>query len=284
MRFAYLIVAHGSFRLLEELIQALDSSENDIFVHIDKKCGDVNLHIKTQYSKLFLIKRTTIEWGGVSMIKATLNLLRESVKGNYDYYHLLSGVDFPIKSNKHIAEFFEKNKGKEFVGFCDVDKQLMENRLAYYHLIKGNKVRNSYRMYNLNEKLIRIQKKLNIKHIRDVSCFRKGCNWFSITNQLAQDLVKNSSKLLKIYKYTNCADEIFLQTYIYQNSLMDKLYNVEDEYMGCVRKIDWQRGIPYVWQLNDYEELINAPASYLYARKFSEEDLELVRKIANFIR
>lgn len=284
MRFAYLIVAHGSFRLLEELIHALDSSENDIFVHIDKKCGDVNLHIKTQYSKLFFIKRTSVEWGGVSMIKATLNLLSESAKGNYDYYHLLSGVDFPIKSNKHIAEFFEKNKGKEFVGFCDVDKQLMENRLAYYHLINGNKVRNSYRMHNLNEKLIRIQKKLNIKHIRDVSCFRKGCNWFSITNQLAQDLVKNSSKLLKIYKYTNCADEIFLQTYIYQNSLMDRLYNVKDEYMGCVRKIDWQRGIPYVWQLKDYEELINAPSYCLYARKFSEADMELVKKIATYIR
>lgn len=284
MRFAYLIVAHGSFRLLEELIHVLDSSENDIFVHIDKKCGDINLHIKTQYSKLFFINRIAVEWGGVSVIKATLNLLRESVKGNYDYYHLLSGVDFPIKSNKHIAEFFEKNKGKEFVGFCDVDKQLMENRLAYYHLIKGNKVRNSYRMYNLNEKLIRIQKKLNIKHIRDVSCFRKGCNWFSITNQLAQDLVKNSSKLLKIYKYTNCADEIFLQTYIYQNSLMDRLYNVKDEYMGCVRKIDWQRGIPYVWQLKDYEELINAPSYCLYARKFSEADMELVKKIATYIR
>ena len=65
---------------------------------------------------------------------------------------------------------------------------------------------------------------------------------------------------------------------------MDRLYNVEDEYMGCVRKIDWQRGIPYVWQLNDYEELINAPTYYLYARKFSEEDLDLVRKIATYIR
>ena len=284
MRFAYLIVAHGSFKLLEELIYALDSPGNDIFVHIDKKCGDVNLHIETQHSKLFFIKRTAVEWGRVSMIKTTLNLLSESVKGNYDYYHLLSGVDFPIKSNKYIADFFEKNKGKEFVGYCDVDKQLMENRLSYYHLINGNMVRNSYRMHNLNEKLIRIQKKLNIKHIRDISNYRKGCNWFSISNQLAQDIVRDRKKIIRLYKYTNCADEIFLQSYIYQNSLMDRLYNVEDEYMGCVRKIDWQRGIPYVWQLKDYEELINAPSYCLYARKFSEADMELVKKIATYIR
>ena len=32
------------------------------------------------------------------MVEAELSLLRAAVPGKYDYYHLLSGVDVPIKS------------------------------------------------------------------------------------------------------------------------------------------------------------------------------------------
>ena len=33
----------------------------------------------------------------------------------YDYYHLISSVDMPLMTPNEIDDFFEKNKGKEFV-------------------------------------------------------------------------------------------------------------------------------------------------------------------------
>lgn len=288
MKFAYLLVAHGSFELLKELVRALDAPGNDIFIHLDKKCVVSDLYSffeGIKYSKVVFIKqRVRVEWGRVSLIKATMNLLQESVKGNYDYYHLLSGVDFPIKSNKHIADFFETNKGKEFVGFANIEKSQLEERLSYYHLISGNKIRCNRNMCEINDKLIRIQKRLNIRHIRDVSDYKKGSEWFSITHRLASELVDDSKKIIKHYKYTLCADEIFLQSYIYQHSLMERVYNIEDEFISSLRKIDWLRGEPYVWQREDFDELMNSPSYFLFARKFSETDMGLVKMIAEHIK
>ncbi len=36
--------------------------------------------------------------------------------GHYEYYHLLSRVDLPIKSQDDIHDFFRANQGKEFFG------------------------------------------------------------------------------------------------------------------------------------------------------------------------
>lgn len=38
-----------------------------------------------------------INWGGHSQIKCVLIMLQEARKKEYDYYHLLSGVDIPLK-------------------------------------------------------------------------------------------------------------------------------------------------------------------------------------------
>lgn len=46
-----------------------------------------------------------------------------------------------------------------------------------------------------------------------------------------------------------------------------------------MRYIDWNRGNPYVWKINDYKELINS--EYLFARKFDYNiDRYIVDKIS----
>ena len=58
MKFAYLILAHGSFELLKELLKAIDAPENDIYVHLDRKAGDIDVAPfmdVVKYSKLVFI-------------------------------------------------------------------------------------------------------------------------------------------------------------------------------------------------------------------------------------
>ena len=69
-----------------------------------------------QKQRSVFIKRIKIRWGGFSQIKCELLLLKAAYKKNYDYYHLLSGVDLPLKT-QITSTIFYKNKGKEFIHF-----------------------------------------------------------------------------------------------------------------------------------------------------------------------
>ena len=40
---AYLIIAHTQFELLDVLLELLDYAENDIYLHIDKKVGNIDV-------------------------------------------------------------------------------------------------------------------------------------------------------------------------------------------------------------------------------------------------
>ena len=131
MKHAFLIIAHNELRILNILLTMLDDSRNDIYLHLDKKwkLNIQNLHYP-QKAQLFLIeKRMDIRWGDISLIKLEFRLFRMAfANGPYLYYHLLSGVDLPIKSQDYIHEFFQKNYGKEFVGFAQGE----DNKIDWY--------------------------------------------------------------------------------------------------------------------------------------------------------
>lgn len=118
MKFAYLIIVHTRFDQVAKLLELLDDEKNDLYVHIDEKVADSfeifqrTLKPSVQKSKIYLVNPHNITWGGKSLIEAELELLKAAIKGNYDYYHLISGMDLPIKTQKEIHEFFENNKGK----------------------------------------------------------------------------------------------------------------------------------------------------------------------------
>ena len=78
--------------------------------------------------------------GDYSQIKTELALFTKAYdKGPYLYYHLLSGVDLPLKSQNTIHSFFNKHQGKEFIGFHarDISKEVVK-RAKVYHIFTKN--------------------------------------------------------------------------------------------------------------------------------------------------
>ena len=76
---AYLILAHSNFGQLKKLVELLDDPRNDIFIHIDGKAKfDGRGWDKIcRYSRLTLLKkRIKVHWGGVSIMKSELSLLK----------------------------------------------------------------------------------------------------------------------------------------------------------------------------------------------------------------
>ena len=98
---AYLIMAHNNFEILKKIIVLLDNEKNDIFIHIDKKVKNIDIRQFEKIAKKSKVKvlnnRIDIHWGGYSQIECELLLLKESINGEYSYYHLISGVDLPLK-------------------------------------------------------------------------------------------------------------------------------------------------------------------------------------------
>lgn len=107
--------------------------------------------------------------------------------------------------------------------------------------------------------------------------FRKGSQWFSITHNFCLYLLEKKPFVLRRFRYTLCPDEIFVQTLLWNSSFKKNIYNIEDNNIGSMRLIDWNRGDPYTWKIQDYTELVNSDK--LFARKFSSQEEELIKLI-----
>lgn len=277
MKSAFLIVAHGNFDMLKFLIKALDFKNNDIFVHIDKKCGKIDysqFEDITNYSVVKCVRdRISVSWGGISLVKVTFKLFKEAILGgqnearHYDYLHLISGVDFPLISNEEMEAFLMDNAGREFIGFERRDEKDLSWKLGYYHLFADGLSRKMPFSAHLHFWFLKIQEILHVRQYKDITQFFKGCEWCTITEHLARALIKEEQNILKKYKYTSCSDEIFIQTFVAHHSeFASKVYTYNDEYEGCMRLIDWNRGKPYIYTNNDFEELLSSKR--FFARKF----------------
>ncbi len=273
---AYLIIAHHQFELLEMLCKMIDHPNHDIFIHIDKKAkGFDNNKFEniTQYSKVFFTKRTDVIWGDYSQINSELVLLKAAQeKGRYGYYHLLSGVDMLLKPAHKIYNFFEENYGKEFItcGEAPVEnKNFIRKRIEHYFLFQKRAGRDNDRWKRCADKLNHYQYVLGVDRLKgfdkQLLC---GGNWFSITDKLAKYVVDNEGWIKKHFRYTQCADEVFLQTLISGTEFEENLYMPVPQpgYIACMHLVDWQRGDPYTYKKEDFKELINSP--FMFARKF----------------
>ena len=119
---AYLILAHKNLNQLELLIDRLVFNDNTIVIHIDAKVKREQFkNIKNKYNNynnvFFLEKRINCVWGDFSIVNATCKIIDYLVKLDRKFTHaiLLSGMDYPIKSNNEINNFFAENINKYFI-------------------------------------------------------------------------------------------------------------------------------------------------------------------------
>ena len=134
MKHAFLIIAHNEFRLLKALVQLLDHPNNDIYIHIDLKADNSQYNFIYQcvdFSHLEIFCKYAVSWGDESQVNCELFLIKKAVNKKYDYYHILSGTDLPIKSMKYIHDFFDIYYGKEFIHF---DNKIISNDAKLYIL------------------------------------------------------------------------------------------------------------------------------------------------------
>lgn len=288
---AYLILAHKNPQQLRLLLSLLDDERNDIYVHIDKKAAFSSKDVKdccTKSAIVFIEPRMRITWGGVSIIRAEMALLEVSTRTQHSYYHLISGLDLPIKPQDEIHDFFNANSGKEFLDMWKMEGHTM-NRAKYYTLFPEG---NHFFLTNwLNHAGKFISKFLGLEINRGV-VFRQGSQWFSITHGFARYIVDSADWIDKVFSHSCICDEIFIPTVLERSPYKDNLYNHgrptgHEKTCANMRHIDWSRGSsirhPWTYTIKDYDLLKSSPC--LWARKFDENvDADIIKEVAGWTK
>ena len=234
---------------------------------------------------MYLFQKYKVYWGGFSQVQVELFLFEKAYEKQYDYYHLISGADLPLKSNQEIDAFFEKHKGMEFIQYDEIklnNDPEIKRRTKYYHFLQNYRRRYSQKWKNniftfFERILLLIQIIVRINRVKKVQWeIKYGSQWVSITDDLVKVVLENKKKIKTIFSYTNCADELFIHTIAYNCGFKDKIYKpINKNQAENIRFIDWKRGKngnPYTFKEEDFDNLIieGEKNGNLFARKFSE--------------
>jgi len=292
LRHAYLITAHNKKAQLINLLHLLDDPENDLYIHIDKKAKGFmqeELAAAAPRCRVLFVPRLDARWGSEVFIDAILSLIRLASEEEHAFYHLLSGVDLPLKPQWEIREYFNAHTGEEFVSFEreTAKPQVIEGRIA--HFVWQRPVHPFLKKLDrrLSPAFVRMQKLLGVNRIKHAPVvFQKGGVWFSITHALARYAVEEMPRYRAYYRHSSCADEIWLQTLVANSPFMGKraFMGWDDEMAATMRYVDWTGGgaSPRTLTSADYETLMQS--GMLFARKFDETvDADVIRKISESV-
>lgn len=296
MRHAILITTHDNVEISKSLLSLYDDKNIDFYFLIDKKAKSYNEEVLKDICKksnVYFVPKINIYWGSFSQIQAEYILLENAVKKSYDYYHLISGCDIPLYTKNEFFDFFEQNKGKEFVEYSPkeiAEKNKVQDRVKYYYAFmesvrEKSAIKRKPKTF-LREFFLKLQRLLKIDRTKGKE-FQYGSNWFDITDDFAKYVLKNKPWVIKHFKKTCCADELFLQTLLFNSPFYSNNYyclNEKNRILQRNRYTDWTRGQPYTFKKEDYNEIINIKES-LFIRKFNyKNDAEIVNKLFDWLR
>lgn len=280
MKHAYLILAHNDVSSLEGLIRLLDDERNDIYVHWDAKSGAIPAIFAAHSKLLFLKKRVKVNWAGYSMVKAEYGLFRAAFKnGPYGYYHLISGVDLPIKSQDYIHQMCDQDQGTEFIAFADTSQKELDYRAQHFFLFPEEFKEVCFIKKVIRKALIKIQDLVGYR--RTDLVIRKGSQWCSVTQAFVEYLLSKEEEIKKLFDHTFCPDELFIQTVCTNSPFIDKVRKAESEFDGNLRFIKWVDGELLPITMEDLPAL--RQSDRWFARKFSSKDVALINEIKEMV-
>ncbi|MDO5298697.1 MAG: beta-1,6-N-acetylglucosaminyltransferase [Clostridia bacterium] len=275
-RHAYLIIVHQHLELLERLIRVLDSDAADFYIHIDRRVREVDESrllacMERSHGRIF--RRYKITWGADTLVRCEMFLLKQAARGRYDYYHMLSGTDIPLKTGAQIEAFFEQQTDS-FIEFKEeTDHTATLERVRYYYPLQnliGRPVKDGGIWRGLLDQLsyecIKVQRALGIDRTKGAPfAYCRGSNWFSLSDELTQYVVQNERLVRRYFYHCMVSDEMFLQCVACASPYRQRI--VRDN----LRLIDWQRTehdgcSPHTFTMEDWPQLIDS--GKLWARKF----------------
>lgn len=308
MEINYIILGHDNPNQLHRLVNRLNTNNVYFYIHIDLKS---NIEEFISISKgveqiIFIRNRVECIWGDLSMIIATLNCIKQLIKdGRKGYTILMSGMDYPLKNNNYINDFFNQNNNFNYISLLSLPNKNWTNngidRIENYKLNISNQrgdfliippltdsriIKHYATSYNtrtlkiLDENLELLMKpRTPLKYIE---CFYGGSQWWALPHETIQYILwflRKHPDYTDFFKYSFVPDELFFHTIIGSSPYL--LCNTKNS----VTYVDWTNHGPFypnVFDISYFNILISREE--LFARKFDLNiDDEILNKIDEVI-
>ena len=279
MKICYLVLAHNNFKHLDRLVDALNDSDSRFYIHIDKKADG-------QYTPILknveiIPPHIDINWGGFSMVEATLALMEYAVHNNpeADYCILISGVDYPVRPKEFLYNLLEE--GKEYIDIAPVPVPYKPVE-RYQHYYFDFKRRNAkfYHPLILIEILL---KKIKVKRKAPFKVYA-GTQWFALTRDCVNYIMRTTQgdqKYIDFFKHTLVPDEAFFQTIIGNSSFLDNT-------AASLTYTDWEVPVPPATIEDKHIDFLKTHIEFndeygkrfpYFARKFNDDSKEILERI-----
>ncbi len=258
MDIAYLILVHTNPNQVARLLSKL---KDDVFIHVDKKAKLKNFCYRKD-NIIYIKERISINWGGYTMVEATLNLINAAYKKKkYDYYILLSGMDYPIKTAESLKDYLSIGYPCNYIEYEKINK---DNYWCSQRYMK-------YKIFDKNTLMRRIIQKIfdflpvRRKPYKNLTMY-KGSQWWCLSNEGIQyilNYINNNKSVLSYFRHTHIPDEMFFQSIL----LTGRDLKIENNNLRYIRINDYH---PDILKSNDYDKIIKAENKF-FARKFDEK-------------
>ncbi|MBQ8867133.1 MAG: hypothetical protein IJ013_05365 [Bacteroidaceae bacterium] len=234
-----LILAHKNIQQLIKLVSYFEG-KCDLFIHVDKKAKFskedlISLSKMPGVKKVY--QRFSVSWAGFSILRCELFLLKEALKhSNGDYFHLLSGQDYPLKPLNEFLHYFHETEKAGFLSCSQLPHTQFDNgtyfRMQYYVLTDWINAKPKEGK-NKVLKFIDWQRKLNFKRrIPDqIERLYGGSAWFSICRRCAEylrDYTHEHPSFYKRLKYTFYPEEVYIASVLMNSAYAKDINNNEN--------------------------------------------------------
>jgi len=293
MKKIYLILAHNNPVLLERLICRLHDGASSFIVHLDAKTDFRQFKFLEALPHVELVAdRVRISWGGIGCVIATLKCMEMAILNHKEgTVILLSGQDYPVKSNGQIDSYLSNHRGNVFMEtrylkdrghHSDRERkykvEISENKGGIIMVAPGLSrllvILMLRRTISLSFALRIATKKRKKLHIP----FCTGSQWWAMDIQRLTELLAyiddNKAALINHYRDSFIADEAFFQTVA-----MHVWGQVEGVILPSLTFHHFEKHAPSPIVFKSMHQLVvlqSLPNRTLFARKFDANSGKLI--------
>jgi hypothetical protein len=281
MKKLFIMTAHQCGRALVWTVEYLSSfPDNHLIIHYDAK-SDINEILPLAKKNVHILQEPIpVYWGDVSQIHATLLLLRQALRVEFDYCFFISGEDVPAVSDEKMNTFLKENKGYEFIHYQNnsntyVDpypRVLYRYPACFFRPQKTLLTQIKSKLHCYSRSLFKNRKIMALMAAGQLPPLYKGTNWFTLTADSVKFIVMYIDAhpdLLAAFNGTLCADEIFFHSVLRLKTDL-RLYHPPHVSSHCLRYIDWHSGPDYPKKLDTGDLAAIGRGFYFFTRKISE--------------
>lgn len=273
MKKAYIILAHKNLDHLLRMVDRLDDGNSWFYIHVDLKtklpCSYSALAKRKQVT---LIKRIATSWGGFSLAQVTLNALYDVKSSGIDFkaISLLSGQDYPIKSNAEIDQFLENSEYGVFMDYFTLPN--------YRRWESGGTYRYQKYFFGIDRLSLVCSQMMNLLSTYIPAFARKlppnlvpycGSQWWTIDMYALDyiiDFIREHPDYVEFHKFTFAPDELFFQIILLNSQDKQLKQSICKDNLRYIKWENLENAHPEVLTPRDMTDL--SRANSLFARKF----------------